>query len=80
LSRNFQLKWINDYHNKTADLVGPELKKQKKMKEYEWLMKQTKPIVREPQPTKPSVTCVATTAVKSISLTFMTVLIALLFI
>ena len=69
-----QLKWINDYHEKTADLLGKELKRQKKAKQYDWLMKQTKPILRE------SAVSVATTVVKSISLIFTTAVIAHLFI
>ena len=68
-----QLKWINDYHEKTADLLGKELKRQKKTKQYDWLMKQTKPILRE------SAVSVATTVVKSISLIFTAAVIAHLF-
>mgnify|MGYP002804342353 FL=1 len=42
-----QLKWLNDYHKKTVKLVGPELKKQKKLKEYDWLIRNTKPITKD---------------------------------
>lgn len=48
--------------------MGDELKKQKKMKEYDWLMKQTKPIVTSVSST--------TTVVKSISLLVITAVIA----
>ena len=41
-----QLKWLNDYHKETVKLVGPELKKQKKIKEYDWLIRNTKPITK----------------------------------
>ena len=72
----WQIKWINDYHKTTAKLVGDELKKQEKMEEYDWLMEQTKPIVNA----RDRVMSVATTARKSISLVFMTAIIAQLFI
>ncbi|XP_028399084.1 xaa-Pro aminopeptidase 1-like [Dendronephthya gigantea] len=59
-----QLKWLNDYHKKTAELVGPELKRQGKMKEYDWLIKQTKPIFKNTDVTASS----AITTLQSISL------------
>ena len=61
-----QLKWLNDYHKKTAELVGPELKKQNKAKEYDWLMKNTKPITKDVD----GGTSAGTSAAKSISLIF----------
>lgn len=39
-----QIKWVDDYHKKTEELVGAELKKQGKTEEREWLLRQTKPI------------------------------------
>jgi hypothetical protein len=33
--------WINGYHQKCRDLVGPELEKLKELGAYEWLMKET---------------------------------------
>ncbi|CAB4038272.1 xaa-Pro aminopeptidase 1 [Paramuricea clavata] len=66
-----QINWINDYHKKTAKRVGDELKKQGKMKQYDWLMEQTKPIVRNVATTN-----VATTTGKSISFIFVSALIA----
>mgnify|MGYP002803531626 FL=1 len=57
-----QLKWLNDYHKKTVKLVGPELKKQKKLKEYDWLIRNTKPITKDSD-----VTSDANATTKSIS-------------
>ena len=39
-----KIKWVDDYHKKTEELVGAELKKQGKTEEREWLLRQTKPI------------------------------------
>lgn len=60
-----QLKWLNDYHKRTAELVGPELKRQKKTKEYFWLMKSTKPIMKDVDATSDG-----TIAANSIALIF----------
>ncbi|XP_028406917.1 xaa-Pro aminopeptidase 1-like [Dendronephthya gigantea] len=65
-----QIKWLNDYHEKTAKLVGKELQNQKKTKQYNWLMKQTKPITND-------IKSAATTAVHSISFLFIAAIFAL---
>jgi hypothetical protein len=63
------LKWLNDYHAETVKLVGPELKRQKKMKEYDWLIRNTKPIMKDSD-----VTSGATDVANSISLIFVAVI------
>lgn len=39
-----ELNWLNSYHAKCTELIGPELKKAGQNDVYEWLLEQTKPI------------------------------------
>jgi len=39
-----EVKWLNEYHQTCATLIGKELKKQDKIEVYEWLLEETKPI------------------------------------
>ncbi|XP_078698964.1 xaa-Pro aminopeptidase 1-like isoform X5 [Branchiostoma floridae x Branchiostoma belcheri] len=38
-----QLSWLNDYHKKVRETIGPELQRQGKNDVYDWLMKNTQP-------------------------------------
>ncbi|XP_019617222.1 PREDICTED: xaa-Pro aminopeptidase 1-like [Branchiostoma belcheri] len=38
-----QLTWLNDYHKKVRETIGPELQRQGKNDVYDWLMKNTQP-------------------------------------
>lgn len=40
-----QVDWLNKYHNRTRKVIGAELLKQDKKNAYEWLMKETEPIL-----------------------------------
>lgn len=40
--RLFQKKWLNNYNEQIRQLVGGELKKQKKMDGFYWMMEKTK--------------------------------------
>ncbi len=42
-----QLDWLNTYNGLTRQRVGRELKRQGKVRAYEWLEKRTEPITRE---------------------------------
>ncbi|KAI8520449.1 Xaa-Pro aminopeptidase 2 [Branchiostoma belcheri] len=39
-----QLTWLNDYHRKVRETIGPELQRQGKNDVYDWLMKNTEPV------------------------------------
>lgn len=38
---NPQLAWLNDYHTKCLEVVGPALKERGKTEAYQWLKEQT---------------------------------------
>lgn len=38
----FQKKWLNNYNEQVRQLVGGELKKQKRMDGFYWMMEKTK--------------------------------------
>jgi len=40
-----QLGWINDYHKKCRDIVGPELEKSGQHDALSWLQRETEPLV-----------------------------------
>ena len=46
LLSNEELKWLNNYHSKCAEIVGPELEKLNKLKVRDWLLEQTKPLMK----------------------------------
>lgn len=39
-----EVEWLNRYHERCAELVGPELKQAGQNEVYEWLLEQTKSI------------------------------------
>lgn len=39
-----ELDWLNNYHQKCADVIGEQLKKEGLHDIHEWLLEQTKPI------------------------------------
>ena len=40
-----QLAWINDYHKKCRDVIGPELEKSGRQDALSWLLRETEPPV-----------------------------------
>jgi len=42
---DLQLAWINDYHQKCRDVIGPELEKSGRHDALSWLQRETKPLV-----------------------------------
>jgi len=36
--------WLNSYHRRVLDVIGPELVTAGKLEVYEWLLEQTKPL------------------------------------
>ncbi|XP_063818716.1 xaa-Pro aminopeptidase 1 [Pseudophryne corroboree] len=41
-----EVHWVNDYHKKCRDVIGPELKKQGRDEALQWLNKETQPICK----------------------------------
>ncbi|XP_029466206.1 xaa-Pro aminopeptidase 1 [Rhinatrema bivittatum] len=39
-------EWVNSYHQKCRDVVGPELKKQGRLESLQWLIRETQPIAK----------------------------------
>ena len=44
LLNDFEIKWINEYHERCLSLIGEELKKANKLNVLNWLIEQTSPI------------------------------------
>jgi len=40
-----QVDWLNKYHKKTRKVIGAELLKQHKKNAYQWLMRETEPLL-----------------------------------
>jgi len=40
-----QLAWVNDYHKKCRDIIGPELEKSGRLDALSWLQRETEPLV-----------------------------------
>jgi Xaa-Pro aminopeptidase len=39
-----ELAWLNDYHQKCRDIIGPELQKSGRVTAYDWLLRETTPL------------------------------------
>ena len=40
-----QLAWVNVYHKKCRDIIGPELEKSGRLDALSWLQRETEPLV-----------------------------------